>query len=296
MAVTKAKEYNLELAKSRAKVLSQGRDLTEVTHNSVIRNIQQFQRNPRNNTEERTLGAKQSIAQVRDQSRSVIMRAWVGSLTDTVRMDQGNYEAYSKIGQQTEFRAFFLKTPAGVHLLQVVDAGDGKMLGRMLMNIGSVAQQVNMNLGGKNIIADPIQVYMDLRKEMWERVVKTGDFTNLIQRQERLLQRVATTLAFTLSDRYVTLVSGADLKYLQMFRALFVAHLQQLPLGTVGDIQQVAFMFEAIFSRCDISMLTHKIARGVQVREMTDECNQFRPLAKALAIVKRTSSVIQPDT
>jgi hypothetical protein len=289
------KEFNLALAKTRAKVLSEGSDLTEVTRNLVNRNINQFQRNTRNGTPDRPSGGKPTIAQQREESRNVILKAWVGSMPESCARDMDDPNAYSPLGHQLNYRAFFLRTIAGKELLRFIAEGDGRMLGRLLMNICLTAHQVRVQLASKSVIESPVQVYMDFRKDMWERVKKTGDFMSLIQRQERLLQRVATTIAFTLSDKFMPHLTGEDRDYTLMFRALFTSHLQQLPLGTVGEIQQTAFMLEAIFAHCDIGALSHKIGRGREVRDMTIECNPLMPLVKGIASIKRTSGNFNPD-
>jgi hypothetical protein len=76
---------------------------------------------------------------------------------------------------------------------------------------------------------------------------------------------------------------------------MFASHLHQLPLGTVGEIQQTAFMLEAIFSHCDIGMVQHKIVRGREVMDVIDECNPLLRLAKSIATIKRTTGNFNPD-
>jgi hypothetical protein len=290
------KEFNLELAKVKAKARSQGSDLTEVTADLLSRNRNQILRNPRNGGSERvSLGSRETIAQKREQSRNTVLKAWVCSMPPTVDYDLDDPQSYSAIHHQTKYRAFFLRTTAGRDLLRFIAEGGGRQLGKMLVNFCLLAHQVRVSLSSKNVIEGPIQVYIDLRKDMWARVEKTGDFTNLIQRQERLLQRISTTLAFVMSDRYLAKLMGADYDYMHTFRTMFASHLHQLPLGTVGEIQQTAFMLEAIFSHCDIGMVQHKIARGREVMDVIDECNPLLRLAKSIATMKRTTGDFNPD-
>lgn len=295
---TKAKkpEYNLELARTRALVLSQGRDLTEVTRNSVQRNIVQLRRNPRNGAPDRPTSNRETIAQMREKSRSVVLKAWSASMNDCVSTDRDSSEAYGKASFQMNYRAFFLQTVSGRILLEFVASGRGKHLGLMLVNIANLAHQVVVTIGGKNIVADPIQIYVDIRKELWARVAKTGDFSNLIQKQERLLQRIATTLAFAINDKFACKLTYYEREHLYTFRALFVAHLQQLPQGSVSEIQHTALMLEAILHHCDLAGLWHKMARGAMMNDTVTELNTFQTLSSHIQILQKTTGNFNPDS
>jgi len=104
--------------------------------------------------------------------------------------------------------------------------------------------------------AHPIETYLAKRDDLIARIQKTGSFMQLIQKQERLLQRIGTTTDMVLNDPVASLIRAEDV---EMFKSLWGAHVEALAKNT-STVRFTAppiltyMLYEILFMYCDSNL------------------------------------------
>ncbi|MBW2636528.1 MAG: hypothetical protein JRC86_03195, partial [Deltaproteobacteria bacterium] len=107
------------------------------------------------------------------------------------------------------------------------------------------------------MVRQPISIMLDKRGEILDRVLKTGGFAKLIQKQEKLLQRVGTTTDICLgSNFHIGNQVFHALPSIEMFKSHWANH-----VSAIGQIAQTTqfmhpalltfMLYETLFATCN---------------------------------------------
>lgn len=204
--------------------------------------------------------------------------------------DGGSPTSYAESCNYLDPMAFLLLTANGNQLRDLL-FDNPVMANDVLRRIDQAA----MSLAGTNefnrhlMIQAPIRAVLDKRKGIIERVEKVGDFTNLIQKQERLLLRIGTTTDMCLGSNGVLGNQVFPVEpSVEMFKSLWANHVSALSKGSNTSKYQFPAMltfllYETLFMTCNPKTLATKIHGGTVIRR---NLYDLYPLKEVLASLK----------
>jgi hypothetical protein len=287
-------EFNLELASERASArFSSVVDITAPTRMSTVRSIESFRNNPRNIR--RPSGSSTPLVtqeSIRIKSRSAVLAAFSGAMQTGPEVgDTFDYSYYDYTGcRESDFRWYFLRTTSGQALIKML-MNDSTTVGRkVLEEISGACPDVASRIGRRGI-EHALRAYVSMREELFARVEKTGDFTNLIQRQERLLLRISTTVTMAVEQ-------GAKKGSVTTapFYALLREHLRTVHIQHVPEIQQTAFLLDLLIEYFPWGIASGTVHGGAAIVKKIEGENILKKLVYVTQWAGQfESNLISPD-
>ena len=288
------KVFNLELAKERALVLSQGRDIAEPTLISIQRNAIRWSAVSRARPAANT--ATPTIETLRTASRVPALAAIQEVCVWECKGDKSSPRSYSGAEQRLKYRPHFLQSMRGTVLLECMQDSEATLAVCAIRAIVQRADRLFENaqdceVERDHLIRRPVDAYLSMRKELLDRIENTRGFTQLIQKQERLLQRISTSI----QSAFATELTRDPSQGFRMFHALYQAHRDSLMYGGGTEIQQTVYLLEMLMDHVQGGHMRGLLADPHSAITQMQEENVLKKLVAHARMHQMTNVHIQPD-
>lgn len=277
-----------------AAALSVNQDLTESIHSRMMIDHSAFRGNPRNARRHHG-SVPVTIENLRAESRNERLLA-LKQVMSELPTCQEHITIATRFNSAQDYRSFWYKTASGVALVQMLRdnaiTGGYRLLSDILTHANNAYASRN-GLGSENVrtlIQNPLGAYVDMRDELFERVAKTGDFSNLIQKQERLLIRIAVSLQQGIK-RTLAQTNSRALPYV----VLLNEHMQDDKCQGVPESQRTAFMLDLLIDTYSWEAYSMDIMGGLHIQEIELSKNLLKKFITSTNAGGKISDHVQPD-
>ena len=193
------------------------------------------------------------------RSQYAPIRELYATLLAKAKSDFPHSGQYTAEENQINPNAFLSRTSPGMALRDLMinnPAIANAVLARI--TVGAEALSIAKGFSTDTMIAHPLHVFLHERKSMIDRVKKTSNFMQLIQKQERLVHRIGTTTDAVLSvpQGRIGEMEVFRCTHTETFKALWGAHVLELSKdpanqSTLSAPKLTFMLFEALIQMCN---------------------------------------------